>query len=226
MSPSIHRPSPMHATFWHQKWAQKEIGFHQSAVHPLLATHWPRLQLELKLAADSRVLVPLCGKTLDIHWLLARGHRVVGVELSEQAVVELFEELGQRPTISPEGALQRYSAPGLDVLVGDFFALTREQLGPVDAVYDRAALVALPDAMRRDYAAQLLALSAQAPQLLICFEYEQSLLAGPPFAVHEAELRQHYGTALDLALLQRAEVPGGLKGRVPAADVAWRLTRR
>lgn len=216
----------MHATFWHQKWAQKEIGFHQSAVHPLLAAHWPRLHGEWLLTEGSRVLVPLCGKTLDIHWLLAQGHRVVGVELSEQAVVELFEELGQSPTISPQGALQRYSAPGLVVFVGDFFALTREQLGPVDAVYDRAALVALPEAMRRDYAAHLLALSVQAPQLVICFEYEQSLLAGPPFAVHEAELRQHYGSTLDLELLQRTEVPGGLKGRVPAADVAWRLSRR
>lgn len=216
----------MHATFWHQKWAQKEIGFHQSAVHPLLAAHWPRLTDEWQLAEGSRVLVPLCGKTLDIHWLLARGHRVVGVELSEQAVIELFEELGQSPTISPQGALQRYSAPGLDVFVGDFFALTREQLGPVDAVYDRAALVALPEAMRHDYAAQLLALSASAPQLLICFEYEQSLLPGPPFAVDEAELRQHYGAELALDLLQRVDVPGGLKGRVPAADVAWRLSRR
>ena len=216
----------MHATFWHQKWAQKEIGFHQSAVHPLLAAHWPRLHGEWQLTEGSRVLVPLCGKTLDIHLLLARGHRVVGVELSEQAVVELFEELGQSPTISPQGALQRYSAPGLEVFVGDFFALTREQLGPVDAVYDRAALVALPEAMRRDYAVQLLALSAAAPQLLICFEYEQSLLPGPPFAVHESELRQHYGAELALDLLQRVDVPGGLKGRVPAADVAWRLSRR
>ena len=216
----------MQAAFWHQKWAHHDIGFHQSAVHPLLATHWPRLTQDLGLAEGSRVLVPLCGKTLDIHWLLARGHRVVGVELSEQAVIELFAELGQAPAISTCGGLQLYSAASLDVFVGDFFALTPAQLGSVDAVYDRAALVALPEAMRRDYAAHLLALSAQAPQLLICFEYEQSLLAGPPFAVHEAELRQHYGAALSLALLQRAEVPGGLKGRVPAADVAWRLVRR
>lgn len=219
----------MHASFWHQKWAQKEIGFHQSAVHPLLAAHWPRLRLEFGLAAGSRVLVPLCGKTLDIHWLLAQDHRVVGAELSEQAVIELFAELGLTPAIRPQGALRLYSAPGLDVFVGDFFALTPEAMGtvgPVDAVYDRAALVALPEAMRRDYAAQLLALSAQAPQLLICFEYEQSLLAGPPFAVHEAELRQLYGATLNLELLQRTEVPGGLKGRVPAADVAWRLGRR
>lgn len=219
----------MDAAFWHQKWARKEIGFHQSAVHPLLAAHWPRLRQELGLTAGSRVLVPLCGKTLDIHWLLAQGHRVVGAELSEQAVIELFAELGLTPATRPQGALRLYSAAGLDVFVGDFLALTpadMQTVGPVDAVYDRAALVALPEALRRDYAAQLLALSAQAPQLLICFEYEQSLLAGPPFAVHEAELRQLYGATLNLELLQRVEVPGGLKGRVPAADVAWRLGRR
>ena len=215
----------MDATFWHQKWARRDIGFHQSAAHPLLLAHWPGL----RLSTGSRVFVPLCGKTLDIHWLLAQGHRVLGAELSEQAVIELFAELGLTPAIRPHGALRLYSAAGLDVFVGDFFALTPEAMctvGPVDAVYDRAALVALPEALRRDYAAQLLTLSAAAPQLLICFEYEQSLLAGPPFAVDEAELRQHYGAELALDLLQRVDVPGGLKGRVPAADVAWRLSRR
>ena len=215
----------MDAAFWHQKWARQEIGFHQSTPHPLLLAHGS----QLGLTAGSRVLVPLCGKTLDIHWLLAQGHRVVGVELSEQAVIELFAELGLTPAVRPQGALRLFSAAGLDVFVGDFLALTpvdMQTVGAVDAVYDRAALVALPEAMRRAYAAQLLALSAQAPQLLICFEYEQSLLAGPPFAVHEAELRQHYGAALSLERLQRVEVPGGLKGRVPAADVAWRLARR
>lgn len=209
----------MDAAFWHQKWARQDIGFHQNAVHPLLAAHWPALDL----GAAGRVFVPLCGKTLDIHWLRDRGHAVAGAELSAQAVAELFTELGLVPQVQACGALQRHSAPGLDVFVGDLFALTPALLGPVDAVYDRAALVALPPAMRRDYTAQLQRLATRAPQLLIACEYEQARLPGPPFSVDEAELRQHYGASYNLQCLQRLPLAGGLKGRVPAADVAWAL---
>lgn len=212
----------MEPTFWHEKWANREIAFHQSATHELLVRHWPAL----RLAPQSRVFVPLCGKTLDIGWLLAQGHRVAGAELSPVAVAELFDELGVAPTVAAAGALARHSAAGLDVFVGDVFDLAREALGPVDAVYDRAALVAMPAAMRGRYATHLTAITATAPQLLISFEYEQRLLAGPPFAVEAPEVRRLYGAAFETKLLDRVDVPGGLKGKVAATENVWLLTAR
>jgi thiopurine S-methyltransferase len=171
------------------------------------------------------VFLPLCGKTRDIAWLRARGHPVAGAELSRLAVEQLFDELGVAPQIVPEGALTRFRAEGLDVLVGDVFALTRDRLGPVAAVYDRAALVALPEGVRPRYGAHLHAISGGAPQLLVSFEYDQSARSGPPFSVDRAEVERVYGGLYRLRELARTTLRGGLRGGVAAEEVAWLLDR-
>jgi thiopurine S-methyltransferase len=210
----------MDASFWREKWARNQIAFHEAQVNPLLVAHFHRLSLP----AGSRIFVPLCGKTLDIPWLLARGHRVAGVELSEIAVQQLFRDLGVTPRLTVLGNLTRYSAPGLDLFHGDIFDLSGDGLGEVDAVYDRAALVALPETLRGRYAGHLAAITAQAMQLLICVTYEQRLQAGPPFSVDGAEIARCYAGVYDLTALGSTPVVGGLKGVCPAADEAWLLT--
>jgi thiopurine S-methyltransferase len=211
----------MDPDFWHRKWANKDIGFHEDAANPLLVKHFPALALE----KGRRVFLPLCGKTLDIHWLLANGYRVVGAELSKLAVEELFAELGAEPTISTGGLAQRYSTRDLDVFVGDIFDVSGQFLGPVDAIYDRAALVALPETIRGRYAAHLREITATAPQLLVCFEYDQRSMEGPPFSVASEEVALHYREAYELTLLDRVEIPGGFKGKLAATESVWLLER-
>lgn len=209
----------MEARFWHGKWAKNEIGFHEKEANPLLVDH---LQ-SLSLPDGARVFVPLCGKSLDMHWLLAQGHRVVGVELSRLAVEQLFEELGAKPTVTRIGWLDRYAAPGIEVYVGDLFHLSADLVGVVDAIYDRAALVALPAEMRGDYARHLIEISLRAPQLLICFEYEPHLMAGPPFPVFSDEVLAHYQQDYEVDLRASVPIPGGFKGRIPATESVWLL---
>lgn len=211
----------MDASFWHRKWAANEIGFHESMVNPLLLKY----REALTLAQGSRIFLPLCGKSLDIHWLLSQGYRVAGAELSEIAIEQLFAELNLTPDISTVGELSHYSAKNLDIFVGDIFDLTGEVLGQVDAIYDRAALVALPQETRLRYSAHLTAISGLAQQLLICFEYDQSLQDGPPFSISDEEVRQHYGKLYALTLLARIDVPGGLKGKCPARENVWILSK-
>lgn len=211
----------MDADFWHRKWASNDIGFHEKAANPLLVKHFSALGLE----KGARVFLPLCGKSLDIHWLLANGYRVAGAELSRLAIEQLFSELGAEPTISTCGPMQRFSAPNLDIFVGDIFDVSAELLGPVDAIYDRAALVALPEAVRGRYAAHLMQITAKAPQLLICFEYDQSLMAGPPFSIAGEEVSRHYRDTYALTLLDRCDIPGGFKGKLPAMESVWLLER-
>lgn len=209
----------MEANFWREKWAQGQIGFHQSEANPLLVDNMARLALP----PGSRVFVPLCGKTRDIAWLLSQGYRVCGAELVETAVAQLFDELGMAPVITPEGAGRRYRAAEVDIVVGDLFALSAEALGAVDAVYDRAALVALPLAMRERYAAHLSALTGAAPQLLVTFVYDQSVMSGPPFSVSRDEVHRHYRDRHDVSLIASHEVVGGLKGQCPASEDVWLL---
>ncbi|MBX3237713.1 MAG: thiopurine S-methyltransferase [Nitrospiraceae bacterium] len=212
----------MDAQFWHDRWKKNEIGFHQSEPNPLLVKYVD----ELSLTKGSRVFLPLCGKTLDIGWLLSRDYRVAGAELSALAVEQLFAKLGVTPTITKVDTLDHYRAPQLDIFVGDIFKVTPELLGPVDAVYDRAALVALPPSMRNRYSAHLTTLTANAPQLLISFEYDQQVMEGPPFSVDNEEIRRHYGEQYDITLLTSLDVPGGLKGRCPATESVYLLKKK
>lgn len=209
----------MEATFWHQKWERGEIGFHENNTNPLLLHHFEKL----KAPAGGRVFLPLCGKTRDIAWLLSVGYRVVGAELSTLAIEQLFSELNVAPDIAAVGKLVRYSASGIDIFVGDVFDASAATLGPVDIIYDRAALVALPAGVRERYTSHLIDITGAAPQLLVTLEYEQQQMDGPPFSVDEGEIRKHYGNAYQLLCVASNAVAGRLKGKVTAMESAWVL---
>ncbi|MEQ9491665.1 MAG: thiopurine S-methyltransferase [Alphaproteobacteria bacterium] len=211
----------MDTKFWLERWQNNQIAFHEGKPNRLLEENFSALALP----PDSRVFLPLCGKTRDIAWLLGHGYRVAGAELIATAIDQLFDELEVTPVISGIGDHTHYSADGIDIFVGDIFELTAERLGPVDAVYDRAALVALPDDMRGRYAAHLPDLTGNAPQLLISYEYDQSEMGGPPFSVSEAEIRRHYQDRYDLTRLASVDIPGGLKRKCAATETVWLLRK-
>jgi thiopurine S-methyltransferase len=209
----------MDDNFWLQRWETNNIGFHQSEANPLLVNAFK----ELNLAKGSRVFLPLCGKTLDIAWLLSKGYRVAGAELSELAIEQLFIEIGMVPKVLEVGQVKHYSATNIDIFVGNIFHLSDKLIGSVDAIYDRAALVAMPKDMRHRYTAHLMKITANAPQLLICYEYHQALMEGPPFSVSNEEINQHYKDSYDLTLIVSADVSGGLKGKYVAKENIWLL---
>src|SRR5262249_8589981 len=134
-----------------------------------------------------------------------------------------FEELSLDPQKTTCGPVRRYSAKGIDIFIGDIFDLSRGVLGRVDAIYDRAALVALPEETRNQYTAHLIRITNNAPQLLICLEYDQGVMAGPPFSVGSSELNRHYGSNYSLTLIESTDVAGGLKGKCAAKEKAWLL---
>lgn len=200
----------MHHGFWIDRWQRGQIGFHEGVPNALLASRVGHL------GASRRVLVPLCGKAEDMAFLAAQGHTVVGVELAEIAVTEFFAARGLSPRVSPRGALRALEAGPYTLLVGDFFALTPDDVGPVDALYDRAALIALPPAMRRDYATQVDRLVPQgALGVLVTLEYPEGAMEGPPFSVPESEVRGLYPTrAVALCTTQPASGPRASLGAV------------
>lgn len=211
----------MDASFWHQRWEKNEIAFHQTKANPLLVEYFH----QLSLAKGNRIFVPLCGKTLDISWLLSNGYCVAGAELSQIAIEQLFMELGVQPTISGVGEVDQWSAKDIDIFVGDIFAVSRKILGPVDAVYDRAALVAFPEGMRNRYTAHLTEITDKAPQLLITYDYDQNVMEGPPFSISNEEVKRHYRVNYEVTLIASADVSGGLKGKCAAKENVWLLKK-
>lgn len=209
----------MEADFWHDRWHSGQTAFHESRANRLLTRHWDALTL----TPSASVFVTLCGKAIDLWWLRDWGARVIGVELSEKAVAGFFEDAGVTPTREPAGALTRWVGGGVTVFVGDVFDLDARALGPVDAVYDRAALVALPQPLRRCYVAHVAAITARAPQLLITFVYDQASMDGPPFSIDAAEVAACHGATYTCTVLGTRDVPDGLKGKVAASETVWRL---
>ncbi|MCC7198208.1 MAG: thiopurine S-methyltransferase [Gammaproteobacteria bacterium] len=218
----------MDPTFWHARWQQGQIGFHRQDYHPKLERWWPQLELP----PGARVLAPLCGKSLDLRYLAGRGHEVIGCELSPLAAEAFFAEAGLAPERSAAGKSERWSAQGISILVGDFFDLQASDTGPLQAFYDRAALVALPSALRRDYATRLATLMpAGTAGLLLALDYPDGALEGPPFSVDTAEVHDILGPNFTVESVQRnaaADVPAQL--RAPGASTmyesVYRLTRR
>lgn len=204
---------------WLERWEKREIGFNQNRVNAFLIKYFKKLNLE----KNANILVPLCGKSIDIAWFLSEGFSVTGIELSEIAVEELFLELGITPSISNLGEVKLYSSDQLNLFVGDIFKITSKMIGEIDAIYDRAAIVALTKELRIKYAEHLRSISNNAPQLLLCFEYDQSLMNRTPYSVDELEVKMHYAQHYEIELLERVAIAGGFKGKLPASDVVWLL---
>ena len=193
----------MDADFWLQRWQEGQIGFHRDDVMPLLEKHWSSLQL----SEGSRVLVPLCGKSLDMHWLAAQGHRVLGVELSPLAVTQFFEEAGLEPVRTTTRYGEHFSAGPVEIILGDAFALDPALLADVAGVYDRAALIALPPDLRLRYRDTVYAsLPAGCQGLLITLEYPQAEKAGPPFSVAQQEVETLFAAPWRHTLLERRDI--------------------
>lgn len=193
----------MDADFWHQRWHDNQIGFHQAEPTPLLEKHWPAIAAPI----GSKVFVPLAGKSLDMVWFAAQGHRVLAVELSPLAVTQFFAEHGLQPEVFESRYGTHHRAGAIELICGDAFALDETALSDCEAVFDRAALIALPAELRERYVAELYPrLPGKCEGLLITLEYPSHEKAGPPFSVSEAEVRERFGPRWNIDLLERRDI--------------------
>jgi len=168
---------------WLERWQEGRIGWHEAGGNASLQKHWR--------ATGRTVLVPLCGKSVDLLWIATQGNRVVGVELSDIAVESFFAEQGLAFEVSGNG-LPRYDAIDVDITIycGDLFDLTSIRC---DAHYDRGALTALPAVQRSAYASHIGSLlTSHAEQLVITLNYDEEIAKGPPFSVGDEELLEFW----------------------------------
>ena len=208
----------MKAEFWHRLWDRNEIGFHNEYVNKLFLENFPKLELK----KHSRIFIPLCGKTVDIKWLLDNNYKVVGIELNEKAVNELFNYLKLKPTVKKVNNLILYSALNIDIFLGDIFQLDIKILDKIDMIYDRGAIVALPSEMRKNYTSHLINITEAALQLIITYEYNQNIMKGPPFSVEESQLKNYYNDYYNFKLLELIKPIGSEKLNI--SEKIWLLS--
>lgn len=201
--------------FWLTRWAKKQIGFHQGSYNRALIEYWPTLGVSGRAA----VLVPLCGKSLDMRWLEAAGHAVYGVDFSAAAIAEYFAEGGETPQRDQGNYLLRFKGAGSTLYAGDFFDIAAPDLPKVRGVYDRGALGALPAAMRARYADHLQrVVPDDAHILLLTLEFDQDKVEGPPFSVTESEINELFSGRCRVTKLESAQI-GDLPQKFAAAGL-------
>lgn len=182
---------------WQQCWRDNDTEFHQKTVNSALVRFWSALGL----APGDRIFVPLCGKSLDLLWLAAQGHSVVGVELSPIAVRAFFKNNRLQPARRKQGKFTLWQSGRIDILCGDLFDLTAADLGNVAAIFDRASLTALPEDIRHAYLAQLRNIVPAPCKILLLTteEPEADETQDQPFAIAD-EISSLYARAYDIDL--------------------------
>ncbi len=188
----------MEASFWFKSW---ELGgfhtsFHRKDIHPFVLKHMPPEAIE-----GTSILVPLCGKTVDMMYLAQYANKVIGVELVEEAILQFFQENNLNYQQVDD---ETYVSGNITLLRKDFMALTPQEVGPIEWVLDRASLVALPSDMRKDYIRAIDRLSnVGTRQLVITLEYFP-LINSAPFSIAPDEVEHYYGRG---HLIQHVESP-------------------
>ena len=193
----------MFAAYWLERWREGRTGWHQDQPMSLLLKHWPALEIPPR----TRVLVPLCGKTPDLLWLAAQECLVLGVELSPLAVEQFFAENKLTPRSRAEADGERWTASSIEIINGDVFGVGAETLEACGAVYDRAALIALPRPMRARYVDEVYGkLPYGCRGLLITMDYPPHEMDGPPFPVDNEEVHSLFDAEWDVELLEQHDL--------------------
>ena len=199
----------MNAEYWLQRWQEGRTGWHHESVMPLLEQHWGALDVD----RGTRVLVPLCGKSLDMLWLARQGLEVLGAEISPLAIEAFLAEnhLQARKSEAADGMHYRIAeaAAGgsIEIINGDVFEADPEAVAQCAAFYDRAALIAMPAPMRDRLANDVyLQLPADSSGLLITLDYPEHEMQGPPFSVDDAEVHRLFDRQWNVERLERRDI--------------------
>ncbi len=215
----------MKKDFWLNKWNENSIGFHRSDFHPNLIKNISRFE-EL----EKTILVPLCGKTLDMIYLKDQGFKVVGIEFSKKACEEFFKENNISYDEIKQGDYIQFRSKNIDLYCGDYFKFIPSE--KLNYAYDRAAIVALDPDTRKSYADQYAKLLNPGGKLLmLTFEYDQSKCQGPPWSTEEYFIYEYFEKEFDIEILESEEIEVGNprmreSGIETATQKSYLLTRK
>lgn len=218
----------MDTNYWIERWQAGKIGFHANEVNSQLKEFWPTLPLD----PSTTVFVPFCGKSLDMVWLHSQGHPIFGVEVSELACQDFFNEQRLSPKISTVKNFKIFESERYRLLCGDFFELTGDLLPNKFAIFDRASLISLPSDLRACYAQKVADLSPPGTtMLLITLRYAQNIMKGPPFSLKFSDVRGLYAESFEIQPLKSINRIDQLKkfkerGLQEIWEESYKLTRQ
>ena len=228
----------MQPEFWLERWHNGETGLHQEQWNPYRRYFYGEKGAPQEKRHALKIFVPLCGKSVDILWLAKNGYEVLGVECSEIAVKDFFEAQQLEYQLVEGKPFNRYIAEAsegqarIELWQGDFFDLVKADIVGITDIYDRASMIALPEAMRLDYFNKMLELQCDGMRtLLITLTYPQDEMNGPPFSVLEEEINELYGADFKIDKLLGKDIlvdepKFQQRGLTSLYETAYKLTRK
>merc|ERR1712071_145075 len=187
---------------WDGKWKANKSPRHKNEINDFLATHFSHVT---KIKNPARILVPLCGKAVDMKWMYDSGHSVVGIEGVEEPIIQFFTEQNLEYRKEMVGNCPCYSTEDgrLKIFQSDLLLIDPEVVGKFDGVWDRGSLVAIYQEDREKYAELLKKLLAESFSYLIAtMVYDQSQFPGPPRSVPVEEITKMFGDKCNVQVLE------------------------
>jgi thiopurine S-methyltransferase len=199
----------MEKSYWLSRWVKNKIGFHTPEGEPALHTWWKSVDTGKR---PLHVLIPLCGKSPDIQWIADKGTHVIGVEFIEKACLDFFRERDITPQTLQKSYGTCYSSENTELWSADILKMPTKLLSKAHVVYDRAALVALPEQMRKPYVSKIAhSLRKGSKILMVSFDYPQQEMNGPPFSIPEREIKFLHEEFYSIELLETIDILSDLK---------------
>jgi thiopurine S-methyltransferase len=204
--------------FWEERWKNGQTGWHNTQVNDNLVNHHQTL-FHVK---NPTILVPLCGKSLDMAWLAGQGASIIGIDLVQQAIEEYCAEQNLEPEISTTESCVSYAADSQTLIHANVFDVHTKDIGTVDSIFDRAALVALPLEKREAYALHCLSLLKPGGSiLLITYDSPVADDQGPPFPVRKGTVEKLYSSATECVQLDEVLMTQENDERLRNRGLAW-----
>jgi thiopurine S-methyltransferase len=193
----------MELSYWISRWNKEKTGFHMQNGYPGLEKYWPAIDIP----SGSTVMVPLCGKSLDMMWLSKKVDLVIGVEISQKAVGQFFKDNQLDVKRYKYAGFNVYRSGNIEIWCGDFIKLPENKIPDISLIYDKASLTALPQSMRRKYADKMKSFIQNDTKLLLhLFDYPQEEMNGPPFSITPGEVQNLYSEKLRVTLLEKNQL--------------------
>lgn len=204
----------MNKTYWLNRWETGNIRFNQPTPHRFLIKHYQSLGLH----PHEQVFVPLCGKSIDMIWIMAQDQRVIGVEISPIAILDFLKENKLDAVEFKDGAFQVYQNASFTLYNGDLFNLTAKHLSEIKAVYDRGSLTAMPpNTLRSQYVDWVKnTIPENCKILLVVLEHGAPDVMEPPFSTTLEEVNLCFANQFSVTQLEReyiAEIPAHWEAR-------------
>jgi SAM-dependent methyltransferase len=189
---------PLAPEFWSERFERQFTPWDQGGVPAALQRYVARAD------RPRRVLIPGCGTAHELHYFRQAGWDAIAIDFSPAAVA---------------AARACYPEHAERIVEADFFRY--QPPWPVDLIYERAFLCALPPSMRVEVARRWAELLAPGGLLAGLFFLGETL-KGPPFGIDAAALDR----LLDSAFAKVEEEPVNDSIPIFAGREFWQVWRR